>query len=68
MDRPKCLICKHYFSTFDPKRPRGCRIYNSKSTAFPSIIVKQETGQECLSYEEKIKKKKSIDLRKKEFW
>ena len=68
MAKAKCLKCKYYFSTFDPQKPRGCRIYNSKSAVFPSVIVKKETGEECLSFKEKIQQTKKLDLRKKEFW
>lgn len=54
-----CLRCKHYFATFDPQRPRGCKLYNMKTKAFPSQVVKQESGQECLGFEEKKKPKKT---------
>lgn len=52
-----CLRCIHYFATFDPQRPRGCRLYNMKTKAFPSQVVKKESGQDCLGYEEKKRQK-----------
>ncbi len=42
-----CMRCKHYFITWDPKQPRGCRYFGFKSKRLPSIIVKQSSGEDC---------------------
>lgn len=51
--RIPCMRCKHYQVTFDPISPRGCKLYQFKSSLMPYILVKQSTGKDCLSFEEK---------------
>jgi hypothetical protein len=50
-----CMRCKHYQVTFDVNAPRGCKLFNFKSTTMPYILVKQSTGHDCNSFEEKKK-------------
>lgn len=52
-----CLKCKFYFVTHDPTAPRGCKKFNIKTARFPSQLVKQQSGKECLAYEERISRK-----------
>lgn len=54
--RIACMKCKHYNVTFDPSAPRGCKLYGFKSTVMPYVLVKQSTGHDCTSFEEKLKK------------
>jgi hypothetical protein len=61
-ERIPCMRCKYYHVTFDPSAPRGCKLYGFKSTNMPYILVKQSTGHDCSSFEEKNKN----DLNKKE--
>ncbi|MEC7278140.1 MAG: hypothetical protein VXV96_17595 [Bdellovibrionota bacterium] len=65
-----CLRCKHYFSTFDPQKPRGCKLYGMKSHAFPSLIVKNETGSDCMGFQEKVKRKteEKVNLNDPKYW
>lgn len=63
--RIPCMRCIHYQVTFDPQAPRGCRLYQFKSATMPYIMVKQSTGHDCHSFEEK--NKKSEDDGKKDF-
>jgi len=46
-----CMKCKHYFSTFDPNLPRGCKLYGLRCAQFPEQVVKKESGRECLGFE-----------------
>ena len=67
------MQCKYYYSTWDKYAPRGCRKFNMKSTTMPSILVKQESGNECQSFEQKIhardkKKGKLDDLNDPKLW
>lgn len=55
-ERIPCMKCKHYQVTFDPTAPRGCKLYQFKSALMPYILVKQSTGKDCTSFEEKVKK------------
>jgi hypothetical protein len=44
---PNCMLCKHFFVTYEPARPRGCRAYGFKSVAFPSQVVLATSGTPC---------------------
>ena len=61
------MRCIHYQVTFDPLAPRGCKLYQFKSATMPSVLVKQSTGHECTSFEEKIKRNEEPDENKKDF-
>jgi len=51
--QPNCLKCRHYFITWDPYAPRGCKIFGFKSERLPCQIIQKETGNPCFSFEEK---------------
>jgi len=68
-----CMKCKHYFSTFDPALPRGCKLYGLRSAQFPEQVVKKESGSECLGFEARKsgdpKKVKTVrDLNDPRYW
>lgn len=48
-----CLKCKHFYVTWDPKNPRGCRLYGFKTKLMPSLLVFQSTGAPCPSFVDK---------------
>ncbi|MDL2275605.1 uracil-DNA glycosylase [Desulfosarcina sp. OttesenSCG-928-G10] len=48
-----CRSCQHYFITWDPHLPHGCRAMGFKSPVLPSILVFRHSGQICLQYESK---------------
>ena len=53
MDSHKTIICrkcKFYHVTWDNRRPHGCRAMNFKSRRPPSLVVRQNSGQDCLRY------------------
>lgn len=69
----RCLRCRHYYTTFDPNAPRGCRKFGLKASQMPSYLVRQETGEECLGYElrpSKLKDKEdeTLDLNRDDLW
>jgi hypothetical protein len=73
MDKKKinCLHCKHYYNTWDPKSPRGCRLFSFKGPHFPSQSVLRETGQECEGFSANAKFKASsakLDLNSDDLW
>ncbi len=45
-----CRKCKFYYITWDTRRPHGCRAMNFKSRRPPSLVVRQNSGRECLRY------------------
>ena len=44
---PNCLGCKYYYITYDPKLPRGCRVYGFKSQGLPALVVLSTSGIPC---------------------
>lgn len=65
-----CLKCQHYFITFDPVAPKGCRAYGIKSSQLPSVIIKQaNNGNNCMGFKEKEKKgKPEKNLNDDKYW
>lgn len=51
--RIDCMKCKHFFVTWDPNMPRGCRAFGFKTRSLPSVEVLSSSGQPCMSYERK---------------
>ena len=51
--RPVCNKCRHYFITYDPQMPYGCRSFNFKCKEAPCIQVRKMSGQECEMFEPK---------------
>lgn len=69
MERVNCMKCKHYYVTYDPKIPRGCRFYRFTSAQLPSIVVKKETASDCVGFEvRKPQKKPGLDLNRDDLW
>ncbi|MCH1626160.1 uracil-DNA glycosylase [Fredinandcohnia sp. SECRCQ15] len=51
--RINCLKCKYFYTTWDPKFPRGCKAFNFKTHTMPSMTVQQSSGSPCMKFEEK---------------
>ncbi|MBN2815280.1 MAG: uracil-DNA glycosylase [Campylobacterales bacterium] len=47
MKRINCRHCQHYFVTWEPSKPHGCKAYGFKSQYIPSLVVFQSSGVEC---------------------
>lgn len=69
-EKISCFKCKHFYVTWDPVSPKGCRAYGFKTHEIPSQVVMRDSGHDCLSFEEKIKVKKKdpLDLNRDDFW
>ena len=52
-ERINCMHCKYFHVSWDPKFPRGCKLYGFKTAGFPSVEVLKATGEECLGFEKK---------------
>jgi hypothetical protein len=48
---PKCTRCRHYFITYDPRFPYGCRAMNFKSRATPCLEVEAASGIPCQMFQ-----------------
>ncbi len=55
MDKVNCFKCKHFFSTWNPKFPRGCKAYGFKGKEMPSDFILRTTGISCMQFEWKVK-------------
>ncbi|MFB9275023.1 uracil-DNA glycosylase [Cohnella cellulosilytica] len=51
--RIDCTKCRHYYITWDPNFPRGCRSFGFKTSAMPSLAVQSSSGKPCMSFEAK---------------
>ncbi|MED4600164.1 uracil-DNA glycosylase [Paenibacillus validus] len=51
--RINCYKCKHFYVTWDPNFPRGCRSYGIKTSELPSSLIRRSSGKPCLTFEEK---------------
>ena len=49
----RCAECRHYYVTWDPNFPRGCKAYGFKSRQIPSVAVRQSSGEPCRMFESK---------------
>ncbi|TYT75871.1 uracil-DNA glycosylase [Desulfobotulus mexicanus] len=51
--RINCHRCRHYYVTWEPRFPHGCRGLNFKSREIPSLVVFRNSGQPCHFYSPK---------------
>lgn len=51
--RPDCLRCAHYYVTWDPRLPHGCRALGFASRALPSLIVYRYSRLPCQAFQGK---------------
>jgi len=51
--RIDCMKCRHFYITWDPNYPKGCRSFGFKSPAMPSQTVLSSSGKPCMSFEPK---------------
>ena len=50
---PDCRRCRHYFVTYDPALPHGCRAFEIKSAPLPTKVVLESSGEPCRGFERK---------------
>ncbi len=50
---PPCRECRHYYITYEPAHPWGCRAFGIASTRQPSTVVRESSGQPCRAFEPK---------------
>lgn len=51
--RIDCLKCRHFYVTWDTRFPKGCKAFNFKSQAMPSLTVFSSSGKQCMNFEVK---------------
>ncbi len=53
-----CFTCSHFFITYDPHEPYGCRAMGFKSRQFPSDVTATSSGMKCQMYAPKRKRRR----------
>jgi len=48
---PDCLACRHYFVTYEPSFPHGCRAFAIRTKRLPADEVRLSSGRDCLAFE-----------------
>jgi len=51
-NRGQCHRCRHYYVSWNPSYPHGCRAFQMVTRMLPSLAVIRESGSPCL-YEER---------------
>lgn len=46
-ERPNCMACRHFYVTYEPAFPYGCRALGFKSAQYPAITVFASSGMHC---------------------
>ncbi|MGV1099759.1 uracil-DNA glycosylase [Thiovibrio sp. JS02] len=52
---PNCLACLHFFITYEPAHPYGCRAMGFKSREYPAKVVFASSGIHCQLFSAKKK-------------
>ncbi len=55
MPKVNCLACRHFFITYRPDHPYGCRALGFKSKELPSRVVLASSGLNCQAFTSKNK-------------
>ena len=56
VEKINCFNCSHFFITYDPHEPYGCRAMGFKSRQFPSDVAESCSGLKCQMYTPKKKR------------
>lgn len=55
VELPECVKCMHYYVTYDPAKPYGCRAMGFKSRRLPAQVVYAASGLVCQLFALKIR-------------
>lgn len=61
-EKIECLLCLHYYVTWDKRLPHGCRVMKFKSKEVPSAVVRKSSGKGCLLFSLKKKRVRSKSI------
>lgn len=65
-NRIDCFKCKHFYVTWEPANPKGCKAFGFKTHRFPSDVVLETSGEPCLKFDPKPQASKKTN--KKSGW
>jgi hypothetical protein len=63
--RLNCRGCRHFFVTYEPRNPWGCRQFGFKGKNLPAQIVYQSTGMQCAYFSRNSSTKNTAARRRK---
>jgi hypothetical protein len=63
--RLDCRGCRHFFVTYEPRNPWGCRQFGFKGKNLPAQIVYQSTGMQCAYFSKNASVKNAAKGRQK---
>lgn len=46
-----CRTCRHFWVTWRPGYPYGCRAFQMVTAGMPLLHVRRDSGQDCLYFE-----------------
>jgi len=52
--RVSCFSCRHFYVTWDPAFPRGCRAMGFKGRQLPGEVVRRASGVACMLFAERV--------------
>ncbi|SKC38416.1 uracil-DNA glycosylase [Maledivibacter halophilus] len=52
-NRINCFKCIHFYITWDPNNPRGCKYFGFKTKLVPSLAVLRSSGKKCRAFVKK---------------
>ena len=55
MSEIRCCNCKHFYITYKPKFPYGCKAFGIISRNIPFLEIKQVSGTNCALFSKKVK-------------
>lgn len=64
----QCMKCRHYQATYNPARPRGCKLFGIESPSMPYLAVREATGTDCQEFDSKIKDPEKTDYNDPKYW
>lgn len=45
-----CLACRHFYITYEPAYPYGCKALGFKSLQYPAVLVFTSSGIHCQAF------------------
>ena len=55
MNNTNCNKCQHFYVTYKPKFPYGCKAFGVISKKLPYLEVKRISGTDCALFSKRIK-------------
>tara|TARA_B100000686_G_C16723731_1_gene936542 strand:+ start:1097 stop:1297 length:201 start_codon:yes stop_codon:yes gene_type:complete len=60
MTEKNCVNCNHFYITYTPNFPYGCKAFGIRSKNIPYLEVRRISGTDCALFSKRIKNVKMI--------